>query len=130
MAKDGGFVMVVDDDADLINLLRRVLRAHDATIELRTASSLGIGQEGLSSERPRLVIVSEQLPGAFELGEWMRRQESLVDVPLLVSTGGSDPRLPERAGAAGAREVLYLPVDTDEVSTLFADALRRYLGEP
>jgi signal transduction histidine kinase/CheY-like chemotaxis protein len=77
-------VLVVDDDPEALYLLTRMLRVHDGTLQLATASS---GQQALDQLRnspPDLVLLDMIMPdmGGSEVLECMHHDERIDDIPV------------------------------------------------
>ena len=105
-ASDSGFVLVVDDVADIRETLREVVEIGGCRVV--TAEN---GQEALSILRDRLpclAIIDLRMPvmNGSELIAAMARDPALAAVPILVSTSA-----PERAPSG--YPVLPKPVDIE-----------------
>jgi CheY-like chemotaxis protein len=106
LVQSAGYVLVVDDVADIRDTLREVVEMGGCSVV--TAEN---GKEALSILRDRppcLAIIDLRMPimSGSELIELMSRDPALTDVPILVSTSA-----PERAPRG--YPVLPKPVDID-----------------
>ncbi len=118
-------ILVVEDNPDLLAILRDVLSAeHD----VRTARR---GEDGVSAaraQRPDLIIMDLQLPGmsGIEAGRWIKRE--MGDIPVLALTAlaqGGDEDAVLRSGCCD--EYMAKPASLDAIRRQ-VDALLR--GDP
>jgi two-component system sensor histidine kinase/response regulator len=115
-----GLVLVIDDDANV----RQVLARQIAAMGPRTIVA-GAGAEGLRlarTERPDLVTVDLLMPGmtGWDVVRAMKADPELHDIPVVVVSAVAD----ERGGTVpGAADLLNKPVDRDALLAV----LRRHL---
>lgn len=76
-------VLVVDDDADILNLI--TARCRGAGHKVLSAASGPLALESLGDTPPDLVILDVGLPcmSGFELLAELRKREGMVDVPAI-----------------------------------------------
>ena len=84
-------VLVVDDDPNFSRLLARMLRAHDAMVEVLMASG---GEEGLSvarSRRPDLVLLDLLMPGfsGYDFLATVRADAALAGMAVIILSARS-----------------------------------------
>lgn len=101
-------VLVIDDDADLIELLRRIFARTGAQV-------LGAcdGQEGLRQfylHRPDLVVLDIMMPGMDGM-EVCRSLRQRSDVPILILTAMAAPQEVIHALEGGADDYVTKPFD-------------------
>lgn len=118
-------ILLVDDDADVAQLLGFVLRR--AGFEVRHAPSARQAMDEVASEwLPDLFILDLWMPeldGEYLL-RWLREEQKL-EQPILMLTGTVRPGLEEELKAAGATAVAHKPLDIQALDAL----VRRLLGE-
>ena len=104
-------VLVVEDNPDLIEIVRLFVSAISDNLELATAHSGFEALESIQNQAPHLIIMDIMMPGmsGLELLERLRRVPESSRIPVLVLTGYVDAA--ERARAAGAQEVIIKPFD-------------------
>lgn len=110
---DGLLVQVVDDDADMIKLIRAILGAAG----YRTSAAFDAMQGMIIATRdlPAVVVIDLHMPagGGLSLIRKLRAAPKTARIPLLVLTGDTSEGLPEQARALGAEEFLLKPIQPD-----------------
>jgi signal transduction histidine kinase/CheY-like chemotaxis protein len=86
-------VLIVDDDADNLDLLSRLLRANDATLSIRTASGGAQALAELRAQLPDLVFLDLVMP---DMDGWQvlaakNEEERMREVPVVI-VSAQDPR--------------------------------------
>ena len=102
-------VLVVDDEADLLDLLSDYLGAEGFDVVQATD-----GIDALScmyAARPSVVLIDLMMPrmNGLEVLAQIRNDRALADVPVVAMSGDVD--MLARATLAGANEVLRKPVE-------------------
>lgn len=122
---DAGYVLVVDDDPDILEALRFVIEG--AGYEVRSADN---GREALERMRnepqPAVVILDLMMPvmNGWEFRAEQSRDPELAEVPVVVLTG--DGRIAAKATTLGAQGYLKKPVALAELlATVASHAPRR-----
>jgi nitrogen-specific signal transduction histidine kinase len=119
----GERVLVVDDEEALVAVTAEVLKhiGYEPVGCSDGAAALAAFEAG----RIDAVIADEVMPGltGTELARALRRQRA--DLPIVLVSGYSGPMLTERALAVGITEVLKKPVQSREIASALARALKR-----
>lgn len=86
-------VLIIDDDAQLCELLARVVRAAPIAYSIETACGSQEGLERMRARRPDLVFLDLLMPGmdGLALLQIMRAEESLRTVPVVMITAQDLP---------------------------------------
>ena len=122
---EGERVLVVDDEEALVAVTSEVLKhigydpvpCSDGTAALAAFETAAGGIDA--------VIADEVMPGmsGTELARALRRRRA--DLPFVLVSGYTGPMLSERALAAGITEILKKPVQSREIASALARALKR-----
>jgi CheY-like chemotaxis protein len=128
---DGARVLVVDDDVDTRQLLKRVLESHGAAV--RTAASAAEALETIADSPPDALVADIGMPGedGCSLMRKIRRLPSSRGgtVPALALTACARPEDRARALTAGFQQYVAKPVEPDELAAVVAELTGR-LGAP
>jgi CheY-like chemotaxis protein len=104
-------VLVIDDDARSLMLMTIILGK--AGFRVTTAADGERGLEAMSVERPDIVLVDLMMPvmDGLQFCRQVRAQESLGDLPLVLSTAMASEEVRQQALDAGANAVLTKPFE-------------------
>jgi len=123
-------ILIVDDDPDMVELLRLALK--DAGYTTRTATS---GQEALlkaQRSRPDLILLDVILPdlNGFNVCESLRRHPATASVPIILLTvlPGEFPRLV--GTELGADAYFNKPFELQELISRVGDVLCQTCNYP
>jgi len=113
-AGDGDFILVVDDEPQIRDLLKRFLTLRG--YKVRVASD---GQQALTmveQEAPQLIVLDVYMPGinGVEVLRQLRRKKYTGGVILL--TGSQDDKLLQEALDLGSVDVMGKPVDLERLA--------------
>src|SRR6266513_6333935 len=113
-AGDGDFILLVDDEAQIRDLLERFLSLRG--YKVRVASD---GQQALTmvkQEAPRLIVLDVYMPGlnGVEVLRQLRGRKFTGGVILL--TASQDDKLPQAALDLGSVDVMSKPVDLERLA--------------
>ncbi|MBU2879199.1 MULTISPECIES: response regulator [Alteromonadaceae] len=110
-------VLIVDDDKDMGNAIKRVLKK--AGFECDTATNGFLAGSKLMQHKPSMMTLDLTMPGlnGFELLKHLRAEEQFRDLKILVISALNQDSLDE-ALALGANAVLSKPFENDELLKL------------
>lgn len=124
MAKE--LILVVDDDASIVNLLKESLEAEGFQV-----ISGYDGESALqlaSQRRPRLVVIDMNMPGptGLETVTAMRQQDLTKAIPVILLTGESAQQV--ASGGSSPDRVTHVekPVDLERFNALVKACLQKY----
>lgn len=116
-AHDDSHVLLVDDDADILDALGTLLEVNGVAVDRAPSafSALGKLQAG---PQPCLVLLDIRMPGmsGWDLWRWMQRDPTTAGIPVVLISGEDVNR--QEAVAQGVLEVLRKPVDASQVLAL------------
>jgi CheY-like chemotaxis protein/nitrogen-specific signal transduction histidine kinase len=118
-------VLVVDDEPDTLDLLRRVLG--DSKAQVVAAPSVEAALATLGAFNPHVLISDVSMPGrdGYELIRAVRSTTSPEDLPAAALTAYSRPEDAARAREAGFQMHLSKPVEPDELVKVVAQLAGR-----
>jgi DNA-binding NtrC family response regulator len=116
-----GRVLVVDDDPQMLDMLREVVEY--LGYEASAAASGEKAIAAMATVRQQLVFLDLLLPGISGLEVLNYIREHHPTVPVIVLTGNIDHRMASEARAAGAFAVVGKPIDLNTLRDLVAQAL-------
>jgi CheY-like chemotaxis protein len=124
-------VLVVDDDADIGNLLEDLLTGEGYAVALLRSRRAESVQDAVGRLRPDCVLldgyVSGSYSGSWADAAWMRAQTTPVPVIMFSAEQGAtaeaNMNLSERSQTAGFSSVLRKPFELDELLRVVALAV-------
>jgi len=119
----GGRVLVVEDDEEIVDVLRRTLRAEG--YEVRAALDGPEALDDLDEFAPDLVVLDLGLPGMDGMEVMSTIRES-SEVPVLMLTARADPEDRVAGLDTGADDYLIKPFDRAELLARIRALLRRH----
>jgi signal transduction histidine kinase/CheY-like chemotaxis protein len=112
-------VLVIDDDAEVRQLLKTALENQGTSVE-----AVGDGEAGLAwagNHHPGLILLDMNLPGSdgFAILRAMKESPATKDIPVIAMTGSPDLKTAARARvlALGAADFITKPFDLNMLVT-------------
>lgn len=126
-------IAVIEDNSADVAILRYALQHGDFEYKLWDFPSAERALRVLSSPivQPDLVVTDSVMP-QMDLEDLLQRLKclnNLKDIPILVLSGASDPRLVEKALALGAADYLFKPAELAEWPAIIR-RMKKCLEEP
>jgi two-component system, OmpR family, KDP operon response regulator KdpE len=119
-------ILVVDDESQIVRVMRQILNAHH--YQIRTASDGEAGIELFNDWKPDLVITDLQMPNVNGL-QLCRNLREFSEVPIIVLSVKDDEKTIVEALDAGADDYVTKPFGTNELLARVRAALRRLPAE-
>ena len=118
-------VVLVEDDERLAEVLRRALREDGAIVHWFADAETAL--QRCRHQPPDLLLLDLELPGlsGFDAARLIREHAQTARVPILVSSGHSDPASRIAAWASGADCVLVKPFELRELRAAVASLASR-----
>lgn len=126
-------IFIVDDDANTVFALTRLLRVAGYKVVGHTASG-DLAIQVLAEVQPDLILMDINLPGTMDGVQTVQRIQQDFDIPIIYLTGMADEATLTRAKQTGPLGYLVKPIDapmlhrTIEIA-LYKHALDRKLKE-
>jgi two-component system KDP operon response regulator KdpE len=115
-------ILVVDDESQIIRVMRQILSAH--SYEIRTASDGESGFELFNDFQPDLVITDLQMPNVDGL-ELCRKIRQFSEIPIIILSVKNDEKTIVEALDIGADDYVTKPFSTNELLARVRANLRR-----
>ena len=108
-------IMVVDDSITIRKVTARILERHGMKVMLATDGVDASSQ--LQEEVPDLMLLDIEMPrmDGFELATYMRNEDKLKDVPIIMITSRTGSKHKERAKSIGVEQYLGKPYQEEEL---------------
>jgi excisionase family DNA binding protein len=110
-------ILIVDDDKDMANAIKRVLKK--GGFQCDTATNGFLAGSKLMQHKPALMTLDLSMPGlnGFELLEHLRKQDEFRDLKILVISALNQDSL-DKALTLGADAALAKPFDNEQLLKL------------
>lgn len=115
-------ILVVDDEAQIIRVMRRILSAHQ--FDIRTAGDGEAALELFNDWHPDLIITDLQMPNIDGL-ELCRRVREVSEIPIIVLSVRDEEKTIVEALDTGADDYITKPFGTNELLARVRAGLRR-----
>jgi DNA-binding NtrC family response regulator len=119
-------VLLVDDDEQIREILRRILQRHYRVVEVDSAAA---AREKLATETFDIVLCDIRMAGTSGMDLLREIAASKADVAVVMVTGVDDPRVADEALMLGAYGYLLKPFTPSQVVITVASAQRRREAE-
>lgn len=123
-------VLCIDDDHLILNLLSATLTTHGFVPLTAPDGPTGIAMA--QAERPRLILVDIMMPemDGFEVCRRLKADVRTHDIPLIILTARTDPKLNIQAFRVGADLALTKPIAPEKlIGTLRAALALRHVRQ-
>lgn len=119
----GKRILVVDDEADVVMIIRTALQTEG--YEVATATNGPDGLEEAKKNPPDLVILDVTMPGmdGFEVLRELKVEESTAQVPVIMLTGVSERGKIKEALSSGVDYYVVKPFDFEDLIRKVEQAL-------
>lgn len=115
-------ILCIDDDLDLVSLLKRFLSKNGYSVE--TALSGAKGLKLFSEENFDLVLCDFRLPDKDGIEMLQALRQIKAGIPIILITAYSDVKIAVKAVKLGAFEYVSKPILPDEILVTVANALK------
>jgi CheY-like chemotaxis protein len=110
------YILVVDDDVNLLQMVRLMLERVGHEVETAREGEKGIGLAG--ELQPDLAIIDVMMPelSGYDVVRRMREDPKTARIPIVILTARSQPMDKHMALSAGANSFLSKPVSAQELT--------------
>lgn len=115
-------ILVVDDEAQIIRVLRHILNAHGYAVHAAEDGEAALAE--FDEWQPDLVLTDLQMPNIDGL-ELTRRLRARSDVPIVILSVRNEEKTIVETLDLGADDYISKPFGTDELLARIRSALRR-----
>jgi len=117
-------IAIVDDDETVRRALRRMITSFSySSLEFASGEALLTSQD---LRRLSCVLLDLHMPGLNGIDVLHRMRGQGHAVPIIIITGGDQPKLRQKCMSAGASGYFVKPVDRDAVLSM----IQSFLGKP
>src|SRR2546429_3404907 len=117
-------VLIVDDDAALLQALPEALRLRMAGVTVDTADSAAAALERIAARGDDAVVTDIKMPGMDGLTLLAEIRGRRPDTPILMITGHGEDALAIQALRGGAYDFIPKPIDRDHIVASLHRAIR------
>src|SRR5437867_11254619 len=120
-------VLIVDDDAALLQALPETLRLRMCQVTVETADSAAAALDRIAALDYDAIVTDIKMPGMDGLALLAQIHARQPDTPILLITGHGEYDLAVRALRGGAYDFIEKPIDRDHVVAALHRAIRAHL---
>src|SRR5881296_1711534 len=119
-------VLIVDDDAALLQALPETLRLRMCQVTVDTADSAAAALDQIAARDYDAIVTDIKMPGMDGLALMAEIRRRRPDTPILMITGHGEYDLSVRALRAGAYDFIQKPIDRDRFVASLYRAIRTH----
>jgi len=110
----GKRVLLADDDPTFGRLVRELLERHGYAVTVVASGTACL--ETARREPPDLIVLDVMMPGmdGYDVCQELGKDAGLKMIPIVILTAMEDPKLNQRAFAAGAKLCMTKPLRPDK----------------
>jgi DNA-binding NtrC family response regulator len=127
VGRNGGqSVLLIDDEADVLNALKKLLKRSLPSVQIVTAASGPEALDTLRNGRIDLIVTDYRMPGMDGLEFLQKANEIAPDIPRVMITAFPEPRLAsDAANNAKVSLMVTKPFDYEYFVGVIASILER-----
>jgi CheY-like chemotaxis protein len=116
-------VLVIDDDAGLLQMVKLMLEREGHTVILAEGGQAGL--DAAQGQSPDIAIVDLMMPGisGYDVTRQMRANPNTARIPVLILTARSQPMDKQMAINAGAAAFMSKPISARELTSRITEVL-------
>jgi len=119
-------IWIIDDDDEMIHAVELMLKLLDFTVSAYRSARIAV-QDLMQGKRPDAVLLDINMPevSGIDMLEFLRRQESFKDIPVVMLSSETTDVQVDQAMALGANAFVFKPVSIEELEEALKTALPR-----
>ena len=121
------YVLIVDDDSDLLQELPEALRLRMSGVMVDTAVSVAAALDRIAAHDYDAIVTEIKMPGMDGFALLAQIHARQPDTPILLITGHGEYDLAVRALRGGAYDFIEKPIDRDHAVAAIHRAIRAHL---
>lgn len=104
-------ILIIDDEEDLCILAAHAITLDRSDLEVISAKDGPSGIQRVTTDQPTVIILDVMMPkmDGYEVCRLLKADPKTRDIPVIMLTASSDPRLNQKAFEAGAVACLTKP---------------------
>jgi excisionase family DNA binding protein len=116
LAQDPPLIMVVDDEADILDMIGDLMCSGDAVVEVAKAQSGVEALLAIGGRKPDLLILDLLMPGmnGYEVCRKLKSNPGTQSIRIVAISGDHNPTVKERILETGADLFFTKPIDVVE----------------
>jgi len=122
------YILLVDDDEQIVNVVQQILERLCYRVEARTSSVEALKAFQAQPEKFDLVITDLTMPNMTGTELAKRLIDIRSDIPIILCTGFSETISENKAKAIGIREYVMKPITTHSLAITIRKALNKDSG--
>jgi two-component system chemotaxis response regulator CheY len=117
---------IVDDDDEMINAVRLMLRMLDFSVEAHH-DARSAARRLLAGERPDVLVLDINMPevSGIDMLEFVRMREELKDMPVVMLSSETTDAQVDQAMTLGADAFVFKPVTVEELEGALGRAMAK-----
>jgi CheY-like chemotaxis protein len=123
-ARIPGRALIVDDSSTVRAIVKKVLKASRFRLEADEAEEGGAALECVRRQPYDIVFLDCNMPGVDGFMALAELRANYPHIQVVMITGSNDDKIPERAKAGGAKELLFKPFYAKDIDAI----LKRLFG--
>ena len=123
-ARIPGRALIVDDSSSVRAIVKKVLTASRFRLEADEAEEGGAALERVRQQHYDIVFLDCNMPGVDGFAALAELRNNHPHIQVVMITGSNDEKIPEKAKAGGANELLFKPFYAKDIDAI----LKRLFG--
>ena len=123
---EGAQILIVEDEKDMTNLLRRVLTEEGYTVEIAETGAEAL--QKVEDNQFYLAILDIRLPDISGMEVLRTLSERQPQIPVVVLTGYPSRETAEEARQLGVKEYITKPLDLEQLKEVVREIVEEYIG--